>query len=145
MAQEGGQINWKRTHLENLFRILPAGVTSKNDIGDLKMAVAILSCNFLDACNCPLGNDSTLVQDETYLDGTEDPQYQRLTNCQSRGSYTKSKVDTNVFSDLGVATSFGVMLRPVLEPNTATYVTIPSVVVLLGTGAYETRVWEEAA
>jgi len=39
----------KRTHLENLFRILPAGVTSKKDIGDLNMAVAILSCNFLDA------------------------------------------------------------------------------------------------
>lgn len=39
----------KRTHLENLLRILPAGVTSKKDIGDLKMAVAILSCNFLDA------------------------------------------------------------------------------------------------
>ena len=38
------------THLENLFNILPAGVTSKNDIGDLKMAVAILSCSFLEAC-----------------------------------------------------------------------------------------------
>lgn len=37
------------THLENLFRIRPAGVTSKKDIGDRKIAVAILSCSFLDA------------------------------------------------------------------------------------------------
>jgi hypothetical protein len=36
-------------YLENLLRIRPAGVTSKNDIGDRKMAVAILSCNFRDA------------------------------------------------------------------------------------------------
>jgi hypothetical protein len=40
----------QETHLENLFRIRPAGVTSKNDMGDLKIAVAILSCSFLDAC-----------------------------------------------------------------------------------------------
>jgi hypothetical protein len=38
------------TYLENLFKILPAGVVSKNDIGDLKIATAILSCNFLEAC-----------------------------------------------------------------------------------------------
>ena len=37
------------THLENLFRMRPAGVTSKNDMGDLKIAVAILSCNLRDA------------------------------------------------------------------------------------------------
>jgi hypothetical protein len=37
------------THLENLFNIRPAGVTSKKDIGDLKIAVAILSCSFRDA------------------------------------------------------------------------------------------------
>jgi hypothetical protein len=76
----------KRTHLENLFRILPAGVTSKKDIGDLKMAVAILSCNFLDACTRPLANISRQViasSDYTYLDRTEDPQYQRLADCQS--------------------------------------------------------------
>ena len=28
----------------------PAGVTSKNDIGERNMAVAIRSCNFRDAC-----------------------------------------------------------------------------------------------
>lgn len=39
----------ENAHLENLFNILPAGVISKNDMGDLKMAVAILSCNFRDA------------------------------------------------------------------------------------------------
>jgi hypothetical protein len=38
------------THLENLFRMRPAGVTSKKDMGDLKIAVAILSCNLRDAC-----------------------------------------------------------------------------------------------
>jgi hypothetical protein len=37
------------THLENLFKMRPAGVTSKKDMGDLKMAVAILSCNLRDA------------------------------------------------------------------------------------------------
>jgi hypothetical protein len=30
-------------YLENRFKIRPAGVTSKKDMGDLKMAVAILS------------------------------------------------------------------------------------------------------
>ncbi len=37
------------THLENLLRMRPAGVTSKKDMGDLKIAVAILSCNLRDA------------------------------------------------------------------------------------------------
>src|SRR4051794_988413 len=37
------------THLENLFNILPAGVTSKNDMGDLNIAVAIRSWSFRDA------------------------------------------------------------------------------------------------
>jgi hypothetical protein len=37
------------TSLENRFRILPAGVVSKKDIGALKMAVAIRSCSFRDA------------------------------------------------------------------------------------------------
>jgi hypothetical protein len=55
--QKDGTDDKKRTHLENLFKILPAGVTSKKDIGDLKMAVAILSCNFLDACNESLDKD----------------------------------------------------------------------------------------
>lgn len=35
--------------LENLLRILPAGVVSKKDMGDLKMAVAMRSCIFLEA------------------------------------------------------------------------------------------------
>jgi hypothetical protein len=43
----GGKVT--DTHLENLFRMRPAGVTSKKDMGDLKIAVAILSCNFRDA------------------------------------------------------------------------------------------------
>lgn len=32
------------------MRIRPAGVISKKDMGDRKIAVAILSCSFLDAC-----------------------------------------------------------------------------------------------
>jgi hypothetical protein len=38
------------TYLENRFRMRPAGVVSKKLIGLLKIANAILSCNFLDAC-----------------------------------------------------------------------------------------------
>lgn len=38
------------THLEKRLRIRPVGVVSKNDIGDRKMALAIFSCNFRDAC-----------------------------------------------------------------------------------------------
>jgi hypothetical protein len=37
-------------YLENLFKILPAGVVSKKLIGDLNMAKAILSCSFREAC-----------------------------------------------------------------------------------------------
>ena len=47
-----GRNIWSRTtgtHLENRFRMRPAGVTSKKDMGDLKMAVAIFSCNLRDA------------------------------------------------------------------------------------------------
>lgn len=39
----------EETHLENLFKMRPAGVTSKKDMGDLKIAVAILSCSLRDA------------------------------------------------------------------------------------------------
>jgi len=39
------------TYLENRFRIRPLGVVSKNDIGLRKMAYAILSCSFRDACD----------------------------------------------------------------------------------------------
>lgn len=39
------------TYLEKRFRIRPLGVVSKNDIGLRKMAYAILSCSFRDACN----------------------------------------------------------------------------------------------
>jgi hypothetical protein len=38
-----------KTNLENLLRILPAGVVSKKLIGDLKIANAIRSCSFRDA------------------------------------------------------------------------------------------------
>jgi len=31
------------TYLEKRFRIRPVGVTSKNDMGDLKIAIAIFS------------------------------------------------------------------------------------------------------
>lgn len=37
------------TYLEKRFKILPVGVVSKKDIGERKMALAILSCNFLEA------------------------------------------------------------------------------------------------
>lgn len=37
------------TYLENLFNMRPVGVTSKKDMGDLNIAVAIRSCNFRDA------------------------------------------------------------------------------------------------
>jgi len=46
-AEWGGRL--EAAYLENLFKIRPAGVTSKKDIGDRKMAVAILSCSFRDA------------------------------------------------------------------------------------------------
>lgn len=61
LQKGGGTDDKKTTHLENLFRILPAGVTSKKDIGDLKMAMAIRSCNFLDACNGWLDNRLRLL------------------------------------------------------------------------------------
>ena len=41
------------TYLENLFRMRPLGVVSKNVIGDLKMANAIRSCNLRDAYKTP--------------------------------------------------------------------------------------------
>ena len=43
--------NGQRTNLENRLRIRPAGVVSKKLIGARKMACAILSCNFREACN----------------------------------------------------------------------------------------------
>lgn len=45
--------NQKWTNLENLFRIRPLGVVSKKLIGDRKIANAILSCNFREACVIP--------------------------------------------------------------------------------------------
>jgi hypothetical protein len=42
------------TYLENRFRMRPTGVVSKKDIGDRKMAYAIRSCNFREACKEPL-------------------------------------------------------------------------------------------
>lgn len=36
-------------YLEKRFKILPVGVFSKNDIGDLKIALAIRSCSFREA------------------------------------------------------------------------------------------------
>lgn len=50
----------KVTHLENLFSIRPAGVMSKKDMGDRKIAVAILSCSFLDAYAGPLATSYLL-------------------------------------------------------------------------------------
>jgi len=41
------------TYLEKRLRIRPLGVVSKKLIGDLKMANAILSWSFLDACRSP--------------------------------------------------------------------------------------------
>lgn len=38
-----------RTYLENRLRMRPLGVVSKKVIGLLKMACAILSCNFREA------------------------------------------------------------------------------------------------
>lgn len=38
------------TYLEKRFKMRPAGVVSKKLIGDLKMANAILSCSFREAC-----------------------------------------------------------------------------------------------
>lgn len=45
--------NQKGTNLENLFRIRPLGVVSKKLIGDLKIANAILSWSFREACVNP--------------------------------------------------------------------------------------------
>lgn len=39
----------QQTYLEKRFKIRPAGVVSKNDMGLLKMAKAMRSCSFLDA------------------------------------------------------------------------------------------------
>lgn len=41
---------YRSTYLENLFRMRPLGVVSKNDIGERKMACAILSCSLREAC-----------------------------------------------------------------------------------------------
>lgn len=40
----------RHTNLEKRLSILPAGVVSKKLIGDRKIANAIRSCNFLEAC-----------------------------------------------------------------------------------------------
>jgi hypothetical protein len=64
----------------------------------------------------------TVSSSYTYLDGTEYPQYQRLEDCQSRGSDTNGKVDADVFPNFWICTSFRIPFGPVLQPNTAAYV-----------------------
>ena len=50
-----------RWYLENRFKMRPAGVVSKKLIGDLKMANAILSCNFREAFICKSQHHKTKV------------------------------------------------------------------------------------
>ena len=51
-AGDGGFLNSKRvTYLEKRLSMRPVGVTSKNDMGDLKMALAIFSWSFREACS----------------------------------------------------------------------------------------------
>lgn len=43
---------WKyATYLENRLSMRPTGVVSKKDMGDRKIAYAMRSCNFLEACD----------------------------------------------------------------------------------------------
>ena len=101
------------------------------------MAVAILSCNFLDAYRG--SSDTTflrLIERETYLDGAKDPQYQRLTDCQGRGSYTEGKIDADVLPNVRVGASLRIVIGPVLEPDIAAYV-VPQSVVFVEKDAYE--------
>jgi hypothetical protein len=115
------------TYLEKRLRIRPAGVlqivskhsdignfhvtyVSKKLIGDLNMAKAIISCSlreaciFLDqfshipVCGVPLSHFCT------HLDGAEDPENQCLQNNKGRRTDTQSKVDTNVFPYIRIAT-----------------------------------------
>ena len=120
LVEEGKKAKRKRVaHLENLFRIRPAGVTSKKDIGDLKMAVAILSCNFREAYRVITREQavrSSASSHRTYLDRAEDPKNQRLHNRERGGADADCQVDANVFANLGVGAFLVVSSGPVLQP-----------------------------
>lgn len=124
------EFNWmweEGTYLENRFRILPAGVVSKKDMGDLKIAVAMRSCSFREALPPQVSAGCFSERDEggsgvTYLDRAEDPENQGLRDSQGRCPNAKGKVDTNVLSNLRVKAGLGVCLGPFLQPNTPAYV-----------------------
>ena len=47
--------------LENLLMILPAGVTSKKDIGENRILFSIMSCSCDDPANSRMANDTALM------------------------------------------------------------------------------------
>lgn len=108
----------------------PAGVTSKKDMGDLKMAVAIRSCNFLDAyanhCLVSVGFSRGFwfaiftTTASTYLDRAKDPQNQSLHHRKGGSTNAKHEIDAEIFPNVGVSACLGVMLGPVLEPHAST-------------------------
>lgn len=48
--------------LENLLRILPSGVVSKNDIGACNILSRRLLCKFLDAATVPMAEARSTIQ-----------------------------------------------------------------------------------
>jgi hypothetical protein len=98
----------------------PAGVVSKKLIGERKIAKAIRSCSFRLACSKPVNAAHYACLAVTYLNRTEDPEYQRLHNDEGSRANTKSEVDPDVLAHVGVAAVFLVDLGPMFEPDACT-------------------------
>lgn len=92
-------------------------------MGDLKIAFAMRSCSFLEAC--VEGRVRTQIfytrdrRGNTNLDGAKDPENQRLYDRHGRGAHAEREVDTNEFSAIIVLASLSILLRPLLEPHRA--------------------------
>lgn len=102
------------TYLENRLRIRPDGVVSKKLIGERKIEKAIRSCSFLEAYIWSEFFHKQWIDKETYLDRAEDPQNKILEDDQHRCTHSKSQVDTDKFSHVGIRSLCFVYLGPFL-------------------------------
>jgi hypothetical protein len=96
----------------------PAGVVSKKLIGLRKIAIAIFSCSFRDACvkkkPSATGRQGSFAYPTTYLNGAENPEDQSLDHNQGCGTNSKCEIDPHVSAYVRILARRDVGFGPLL-------------------------------